>query len=74
MILLPMKAICYERQWRDSCDDIRALDARATTDKLIHDRNNAFTCKETREKKLYEDEKKSEEIKQRTRELEEREI
>ena len=29
---------CYERQWRDACDDLRAIDSKATLDRLAEDR------------------------------------
>eukprot|EP00804_Cyclotella_cryptica_P023472 CCRYP_012132-RA/>CCRYP_012132-RA protein AED:0.30 eAED:0.30 QI:0/-1/0/1/-1/1/1/0/464 len=29
---------CYRRQWRDSCDDLRAIDSKATLDRLTEDR------------------------------------
>lgn len=29
---------CYQRQWRDACDDLRAMDSKATLDRLAEDR------------------------------------
>lgn len=29
---------CYERQWRDACDDLRAIDSKATLDRIMIDR------------------------------------
>ena len=29
---------CYRRQWRDACDDLRALDSKETLDRLMQDR------------------------------------
>ncbi len=29
---------CYERRWREACDDLRALDSKATLDRLMKDR------------------------------------
>ena len=29
---------CYQRQWRDACDDLRAMDSKATLDRLVQDR------------------------------------
>ena len=31
-------ASCYEKQWRDSCDDLRAYDSKATLDRIVKDR------------------------------------
>ena len=29
---------CYEQQWRDQCDDLRALESQATLDRIVKDR------------------------------------
>ena len=31
---------CYERQWRDACDDLRAFDSKATLDRIVKDRES----------------------------------
>jgi hypothetical protein len=36
---------CYDRQWREGCDEIRTLNAKAMTEKLIHDRRQAVQMK-----------------------------
>lgn len=36
---------CYNRQWREGCDDVRTLNARAITDKLVFDRKHALDLK-----------------------------
>ena len=38
---------CYDRQWRDGCDDVRALNAKAITEKLVFDRNHALDVKQS---------------------------
>ena len=37
---------CYDRQWRDGCDDVRTLKAKAITDRLMFDRKNALDIKQ----------------------------
>lgn len=37
---------CYDRQWREGCDEIRALNAKAITEKLIYDRMHALQLKD----------------------------
>jgi hypothetical protein len=63
---------CYNRRWRDACDEIRSLDARAVTDKLMYDRKEAFSYKADTTLKE-EDEKKKVEIKERMKNLKEKE-
>ena len=36
---------CYQRQWRDSCDDLRAIDSKATLDRLAEDRKFMLEAK-----------------------------
>ena len=62
---------CYNRRWRDACDEIRSLDAGAVTDKLMYDRKEAFSYKA--DSALEEDEKKRVEIKERMKSLKEKE-
>ncbi len=33
---------CYERRWRDGCDELRTLHSKAITDKVTYDRKCAF--------------------------------
>jgi len=36
---------CYDRQWRDGCDEIRTLNAKSRADKLMDDRNHFLEMK-----------------------------
>mmetsp|Transcript_7779 Transcript_7779/g.13995 ORF Transcript_7779/g.13995 Transcript_7779/m.13995 type:complete len:472 (+) Transcript_7779:388-1803(+) len=36
---------CYERQWRDACDDLRAIDSKATLDRIMIDREMMIKSK-----------------------------
>jgi len=36
---------CYERQWRDACDDLRAIDSKATLDRIVGDRESMIKSK-----------------------------
>mmetsp|Transcript_2981 Transcript_2981/g.4283 ORF Transcript_2981/g.4283 Transcript_2981/m.4283 type:complete len:476 (-) Transcript_2981:1321-2748(-) len=38
-------AECYERQWRDACDDARTIDSKAQLEKLMIDRKNTVQAK-----------------------------
>jgi len=64
---------CFDRQWRDACDEARSLDSKARLEKLVYDRSHAVVCKETKLKEMREDAKKSEEFHQKLRKLEEKE-
>ena len=43
---------CYDRQWKESCDDVRTLEFRAIIDKLMFDRKSTFAFKETNTKDI----------------------
>ena len=43
---------CYDRQWKESCDDVRTLESRAVIDKLMFDRKSTFAFKETNTKDI----------------------
>jgi hypothetical protein len=47
---------CYQRQWREACDDLRAIDSKATLDRLAEDRKLMMLTKEAMEKNKVEDE------------------
>ena len=38
---------CYERQWRDACDDLRAFDSKATLDRIVKDRECMIRRRDT---------------------------
>eukprot|EP00957_Ditylum_brightwellii_P082126 6245037-Ditylum_brightwellii.AAC.1 len=63
---------CYERQWRDGCDEARILDSRAIMDKLMRDRNDAVACKESRTKESQMDSTETAEWKKRLKDLEDK--
>mmetsp|Transcript_15781 Transcript_15781/g.23440 ORF Transcript_15781/g.23440 Transcript_15781/m.23440 type:complete len:479 (+) Transcript_15781:278-1714(+) len=65
---------CYERQWRDGCDEARILDSRAIMDKLMRDRNDAVACKESRTKESQMDSTETAEWKKRLKDLEDKEF
>jgi len=66
---------CYDRQWKESCDDVRTLESRAVIDKLMFDRKSAFVFKEANTKDVNGDDlKKLVEIRQRSEDLKHREI
>jgi len=49
---------CYERQWRDSCDDLRVIDSKAIMDRLAEDRKlmvNAKKKMEQQQREIIED-------------------
>ena len=53
---------CYARQWRDGCDELRALNAKAVTAKVMRDRTYAFDTKiGNKPKEDIEDTKRSKE-------------
>lgn len=39
---------CYDRQWRDACDEARTLDSKAKLDKLMYDRKHALASKQSK--------------------------
>lgn len=43
---------CYERQWRDGCDELRRLHSKAITDKVMRDRSYAFELNDKNKDKV----------------------
>lgn len=62
---------CYDRQWRDACDDARTLDSKANTDWVTAQRWEQIAVKEAREKEnARQEELHMEKIRERIRYLE----
>ncbi|KAL7543917.1 hypothetical protein ACHAXR_013296 [Thalassiosira sp. AJA248-18] len=40
---------CYERQWRDACDDLRAIESKSTLDRIVTDRERMIKIKRMNE-------------------------
>lgn len=38
---------CYHRQWKDGCDELRALESKETTNRLLEDRQKSVSRKQT---------------------------
>ena len=51
--------LCYERQWRDGCDELRSLHSKAITDKVMINRKAAFEKFTEKKSKHSDDFKKS---------------
>lgn len=45
---------CYQRQWRDSCDDLRVIDSKAIMDRLAEDRKVMMNVKNKMEQQQRE--------------------
>ena len=45
---------CYQRQWRDSCDDLRVIDSKAIMDRLAEDRKLMMNVKNKMEQQQRE--------------------
>ena len=66
---------CYDRQWRDSCDEARTNNSKAITEKLLHDRKKALSEKKRNSNNgNKESEEEEEMIKKHIREAKQREI
>mmetsp|Transcript_39775 Transcript_39775/g.47796 ORF Transcript_39775/g.47796 Transcript_39775/m.47796 type:complete len:477 (-) Transcript_39775:389-1819(-) len=65
---------CYDKQWRDDCDEIRAMDSLEITAKLMRDRRQALIYREAKLKDSDENDRYNEERKQHFKILDEKEM